>query len=132
MQDNIKKEIGIKINTLLALQNKKQKDLAKMLLGELKELGLEADMDKYGFTAGQAPKATPGHMSTGAALKTLLPTIGGMAIIAAGIAAIGVSIYAVSEYLNKDAREAQEAAKLAQAAQENYNKQRESYDTFKS
>lgn len=48
MQDNIKKEIGIKINTLLALQNKKQKDLAK-------ELGVSDNTISYFAKGERAP-----------------------------------------------------------------------------
>ena len=48
MQDNIKKEIGIKINTLLALQNKKQKDLAK-------EIGVSDNTISYFAKGERAP-----------------------------------------------------------------------------
>jgi hypothetical protein len=63
---------------------------------------------------------------------TTLPTIGPWIAIAAGLAIAGASIYAASEYLNRDAKEAQKAAEIAQAASENYAKQQESYNTFKS
>ena len=43
----------------------KQKDLAKILVKELKELGLDGFMDEYGYVYAKINKTEEGHKSIG-------------------------------------------------------------------